>query len=189
VPAKAALTARDKGTVTEKKQATADKAQEPKGLVISSLHGDLKMVISGDSGIRLFVTFRPYPKPSRERISRSEAREQQKVLPLVARIKPETKEAVIETAREGVYTFAAESERREGAKAAFTLKIFESGNREKVANIGTRTVSGRKVLAKVLMPEGILWDDESAFSGSLEDSDSTTKFDAQTGVYWKEYND
>jgi hypothetical protein len=189
-PAKPTTTANDNSAVDEKKPANAaEEAPEPKGLVVHSLRGDLKMVISGDSDIRLFVTFRPYSKPSRDRLSRSQAAEQQKVLPLVARIKPETKEAVIETAREGVYTFAAESERRDGAKAAFTLKIFESGNREKVANIGTRTVSGRKVLAKVLMPEGILWDDDTAFSGSLEDSDSTTKFNAQTGVYWKEYND
>ena len=38
------------------------------------------------------------------------------------------------------------------------------------------------------MPEAILWDDDASFTGSLEDSESTTKFNAQTGLYWKEYD-
>jgi len=39
------------------------------------------------------------------------------------------------------------------------------------------------------MPDAILWDDESAFSGSMEDSNSVTKFNSETGLVWKEYND
>jgi len=37
------------------------------------------------------------------------------------------------------------------------------------------------------MPEGILWDDDSSFSGNMEDSESITKFNAETGVVWREY--
>ena len=37
--------------------------------------------------------------------------------------------------------------------------------------------------------EAILWDDESAFSGSMPDSNSVTKFNAATGLAWKEYAD
>jgi len=158
--------------------------------VIASLHGDLKMVMAGDSGIKLSVLFREFPRSRRHKpLTRSEARREQKVVPLFAMTRQETREAVIETAREGIYIFSAESEKAEPAKATFTLKIFETGTREKVTPIGTRTVSRKSVLVKILMPDGIVWDDDSAFTGSLEDSDSTTKFNAQTGLYWKEYND
>jgi len=37
------------------------------------------------------------------------------------------------------------------------------------------------------MPEGILWEDEAAFSGSMEDSEGVTKFNSETGLLWKEY--
>lgn len=177
-----------------KKEATAPKTPikgpEPRGIVVASLHGDLKLVIAGDSAVKVTVAFREYPKSRRKRPqTKSEARREQKVVPLIAKTRQQTREAVIETAREGIYIFSAESEQGETAKATFTLKIFETGAKEKSAKIGTRTISGKAVLAKVLMPEGILWDDESSFTGSLEDSESTTKFNSQTGLSWKEYND
>jgi hypothetical protein len=170
--------------------ASSEKPPESRGIVIASLHGDLKMVISGDSRIKLLVTFREFPKARRNRVqTRAEAQREQRIVPVFVRTQQETREAVIETAREGIYLFSAESEQREPAQATFTLKLFETGSREKVTQIGTRNISGKVVLAKILMPEGILWDDESAFTGSLEDSNSTTKFNAQTGLYWREYND
>ena len=173
-----------------KKAKPSEKPPETRGIVITSLHGDLKMVIAGDSGIKLFVVFREYPRSRRNKVlSRSEARREQRIIPVFVKTRQETREAVIETAREGIYVFSAESDKGEAAKATFTLKIFETDTREKVTAIGTRAVSRKAVLTKVLMPDAILWDDDSAFTGSLEDSDSTTKFNAQTGLYWKEYND
>lgn len=167
----------------------AEKPPEPRGIVATSLQGDLKMVISGDSGVRLLVLFREYPKSRRDRpLTRSEARREQRIQPVIARTNQETREAVIETARDGIYIFAAEPEHGDKAKATFTLKLFETGRRERTAEIGARTISGKTVLARVLMRDGVLWDDESAFTGSIEDSESTTKFNASTGLYWKEYH-
>lgn len=60
--------------------------------------------------------------------------------------------------------------------------------RIKAAPRGWGSCSEEQVLVKVLMPEGILWNDDAAFTGSLQDSSSTTKFNAQTGLYWREYN-
>ena len=169
---------------------STEKPPETRGIVIASLRGDLKMVIAGDSSIKLLVTFREFPKARRNRVqTRAEAQREQRIVPVFVRTQQETREAVIETAREGIYQFSAESEQVEPAKATFTLKLFETGSREKVTQIGTRNISGKVVLAKILMPEGILWDDEAAFTGSLEDSNSTTKFNAHTGLYWREYND
>lgn len=172
-----------------KSEPLAEKPPEPRGIVATSLHGDLKMIISGDSGVRLVVLFREYPKSRRDRpLTRSEARREQRIQPVIARSNQETREAVVETARDGIYIFAAEPERGDKAKATFTLKVFETGRRERTAEIGTRTITGKSVLARVLMREGILWDDESAFTGSIEDSESTTKFNANSGLYWKEYH-
>ena len=160
-----------------------------KGLVIASPRGDLKLVITGDNAINLSVTFREYPKNRRNKVTRSEARKVQTLAPILTRTREDTKEAVIETARAGVYTFSAESKQEKGSRATFTLKLFESGSGERIAKLGTRTVSGMTILVKVLMPEAIIWDDESAFSGTLEDSDSETKFNTETGLFWKEFHD
>ena len=165
-----------------------EKPPESRGAVVTSLRGDLKMVIAGDSGIKLQVVFREYPKSRWQRpLTRSEAKRVQRIVPVVAKTQQDTREAVIETTREGIYLFIAEPEQGETPKARFTLKIFEAAPKEKQAQIGTRTISGKTVLARVLMPEGILWDDESAFTGIFEDSQSITKFNAQTGLNWKEY--
>lgn len=174
--------------VTTGQDQPAKKEAGLEGMVIPSIHGDLKMVIAGDTGIRLLVGFRDYPKSRRNRVpTRSEARREQRLVPVLAKTGQDITEAVIETAQEGIYVFSAESGQEE--KATFTFKIFERSTREKTVAIGARTVLGRTVLLKILMPEGIVWTDDTAFTGSLEDSNSTTKFNAQTGLYWKEYKD
>ena len=46
---------------------------------------------------------------------------------------------------------------------------------------------GQTEIARLLMPEGILWEEDSSFSGTIEDSDSVTKFNSDSGLVWKEY--
>lgn len=177
----------DKETVAPK---ASEQSSEPKGLIIPSLYGDLKMVFSGRTDLQVSVFFREYPKNRRNRVqTRAEAKRGKRMLPVVAQTRHDTAEAVIETAQEGIYTFSAESQQGDTVKATFTLKLFEGSTREKIAVIGSRLVAGKTVLVKVLMPEGILWDDNTAFTGSLEDSNSTTKFNAHSELYWKEYKD
>uniref|UniRef100_C6E420 Uncharacterized protein n=1 Tax=Geobacter sp. (strain M21) TaxID=443144 RepID=C6E420_GEOSM len=169
-------------------KAPQQRAQE-RGTSFASLQGDLKLTIAGD-GVKLSVAFREFPRSRRGRTpTKAEARRLQQVAPVTAKRDERTREAVIERAGEGVYIFSAEPETATAAQASFTLTIHEAGNREKKAVIGTRTLQKRTVVARILMPEGVLWDDDSAFTGSLEDSDSTTKFNAQTGLYWKEFAD
>jgi hypothetical protein len=168
----------------------AEKPQQTRGLVLAALHGDLKLVMTGDTGIKVTVKFRDYPKSRRNRVlTRFEVRREQTVTPLLAAPREDTREAVIQTAREGIYLFSAEPAGSRSVRATFTLKVFESGARERTAPLGNRSLSGPTVLVKILMPEAILWDDESAFTGSMEDSESETKFNATTGLYWKEFRD
>lgn len=165
-----------------------EKPAERSGATIPSLHGDLKLVVVGTSGIKVSISFREYPKARRSKLpSRVEGRRQQKVAPLIAQTGRESQEAVVETAREGVYLFVVESESGEPVKGTFILKVFEDGPRGKTSMIGTRTITGKTVLARILMPEGILWEDDAAFTGIIQDGESTTKFNARSGLQWKEY--
>ena len=156
---------------------------------MAAKRGDLKLVIKGDNVIKLSIKFRAYPKSRRNKVlTRSEARRVETIVPILTQTRESTREAVVEIAREGVYLFSVESKEEKGARASFTLKVFESGSREKIAELGSRTVSGKTILEKILMPDAIRWDEESAFTGSLEDSESVTKFNVGTGLYWKEFN-
>ena len=183
---------RDSADLAQTKQSTksAEKPPQARGPVIAALRGDLKLVMTGDTGIKLSVRFRAYPKSRRNKVlTRAEARQEQAIAPVLAAPRENTREALVETAREGIYLFSAEPVGGRGAKASFTLKIFEAGPRERTAALGSRSLSGPTVLVRILMPEAILWDDESAFTGSMEDSESETKFNATTGLYWKEYHE
>jgi hypothetical protein len=46
--------------------------------------------------------------------------------------------------------------------------------------------AGRRVVAKVLMPEGVLWSQDEWFSGTSESVDTVTKFRAPEGISWVE---
>ena len=164
--------------------------QEKRGGLFPAVNGDLKLVIAGDDALRVLVSFTAYPKSSRSRpITKSEARRVQKIAPVFGKTVEGTREAVIETAREGVYVFRVEPRAGKTATASFTLKIFESTGKKKIKQLGSRRISEKAVLLKILMPEAILWEDESAFTGSMEDSESVFRFNAETGLYWKEYKD
>jgi hypothetical protein len=167
-----------------------EKAQQARGPVIAALRGDLKIVMTGETGIKLSVQRREHPKSRRHRgLTRAEARREQTQVPILTAAREDGKEAVVETAREGIYCFRVEPEGNKEAKTTFTLKVFEFGPRQRVAQLGTRAISAPGVLFKILMPEAILWDDESAFTGALEDSESETKFNSVNGLFWKEFRD
>lgn len=169
--------------------ATAPPEPPVQPAAIASLMGDLKVTVAGEA-MRVTVLFRPFPKSRRSvEPTRAETRRLTSVTPVCADAPNRSREAVVERAGEGVYVFMVEPEHGERAQASFTLKIYESGAAEKVKVLGKRVVSGKSVLARVLMPEGILWDDEEAFTGSIQDMDSTTKFNARTGLSWKEFDE
>jgi len=187
-PSKTASAVKDTDKVNEM-NGKAPKEQTRTGMIVPAIRGDLKLVIAGNSDIKVLISFRAYPKSRRDKVqTKAEARRELKVTPIVVKTRQGMTETVVEKAGEGIYLFRAEPQSGAG-KATFTLKLFEGGSREKVSVIGSSNLPGKSVLTKVLMPEGILWDDDSAFTGTLEDSDSVTKFNAQTGVYWKEYHE
>ena len=168
--------------VAEKHQPEKPSAHMPStpvGVTVPALKGDLKLVVTGKKLAAITVTFK-------ERVmTRRKAPQEVRVTPLIATPGELVQEIVIERAAAGVYTINAEPD--SSAEISCMLKLHEGTSRMATRDLGRQSFSGKKVLLKVLMPEGILWDDDKAFTGSIEDSDSVTKFNGQTGLTWKEY--
>ena len=170
-------------------QKPAPPKPEKKGIIIPAIHGDLKLVVISKTPLKIAASFRAFPKSRRNRPQTlSEAHQEKNLTPLIVTPGNDTQEAVIEKANEGIYTFYAEPGDATTTKPGFTLKIFESTVKARTRPLGNKTVAGKTVVTKVLMPDGILWDDESSFTGSIEDSNSVTKFNTETGLIWKEFN-
>lgn len=152
------------------------------------IKGDLKLVIAGAVLPDIAVTFIDFAASRRDRpLSRAESRRFLKVIPMIADARGNTREIVIARARPGVYTITA-IPAGGAANVTLSLKLYEGTARSAARDLGRHTIADRKTLLKILMPEGIAWDDNTAFSGSMEDSDGVTKFNAETGLMWKEYS-
>ena len=157
---------------------------EHKGFALPPVNGDIKLVISSDEDVTVKVLFVSHPKLRHDRpLTKKETKEQQKLTPIVVRTAKSTLEAVIERSRDGIYIFLVEQRGSKPVNGKFSLKLFETKNKP----VPAREISGQTEVARLLMPEGILWEDDSAFSGNIEDSDSITKFNSDSGLVWKEY--
>ena len=164
-------------------------AQQPqKGLVLPLVKGDLKLVVTGSTQPNMTITFKEFAPSRRDRpFSRSEARRETAIIPLIATTQENSRELIIEKTNPGVYTITV-APAGDKADVNFSLKLYEGSSRFLTRELGRHTIAGKMVLFKILMPEGVLWADEKAFTGSMEDSNSITRFNAVTGLVWKEFN-
>lgn len=175
--------------VPENKSGDSSAQKPQKGLSLPLLKGDFKLVVTGATPPKITITFKEFALSRRNRpFSRVEARRESVVAPLTATTKEYTREVVIEKVRPGVYAVTVEPVAG-SSDFTFLLKLHEGTSRMSVRDLGRHTLAHKKVLLKILMPDGILWDDNKSFTGSMEDSDSVTKFNAETGLTWKEYSD
>lgn len=154
--------------------------------------GDLELYLTG-SGIpaneaKIMALFRAYPK-SRHKTSMSisESKKVKVLAPKTSRTGVDTVQAVIEIAPDGIYEFRGTAD-IEPQEASCSITVHGASSRPTVKRLGTRKVGNDSYILKILMPEGILWDDDANFSGSIKGLDSTTKFNLETGLTWKEYN-
>jgi hypothetical protein len=60
--------------------------------------------------------------------------------------------------------------------------------RRKNRKIGPVSLSGKGNLnaVRLLLPEGVFWEDDSWFSGVMESGRTTTKYKMPEGIVWKE---
>jgi len=164
----------------------AAKREPPRGIMAPKVTGDIKLTVHGSVIPAIHITFQDFATSRRHRpLSRAESRRETGVAPLVT-TQEGVHEFVVPQTHAGIYTITATA-RGTAASATFLLKLFEGRTREASRKIGTIKVADKTVVVKLLMPDGIVWDDDTAFTGSLENSDSITKFNSDTGLTWKEY--
>lgn len=192
---KAEKSAAAKTSKNEKhEEQTSDRSGRAHEIIAPTVAGELKLEISAPpetlKDIRISVLFREHPKAQHNwPMSKSDAMQVQTLVLKLVKPAENLLIAVIETARDGIYDFIYTSETLNASEAAIIVKIHDNGTGAQAKAVGKRPVSAKGSIAKVLMPEGILWNDESSFSGSMEDSDSITKFNTDTGLTWKEYRE
>jgi len=89
----------------------------------------------------------------------------------------------LRNARPGVYTFSMTY--RAGATPAVRPVLYLAGAPRSLAPV-TLDGSGRVVLARLLLPQGVLWEQEDWFTGRSASGDTVTKFRFPEGVSWTE---
>ncbi|WP_156912183.1 hypothetical protein [Citrifermentans bremense] len=186
-------------TASEPVKPTVDKAENPTAemqrkvprIFEAGLKGDLELYVTGSgmapSSTKIMVLFRPYPKRRHHiPMSMRQSRDIKSILPKISFTGKDTIQAVIEVASDGIYEFRG-SEDTGPQEAKCTLTIHGTSSRPINKEIGTRKVGKDNYILKVMMPEGVLWDEDTSFSGTIKDSDGITKFNSETGLVWKEY--
>lgn len=177
-------------SVTEEADTHRPAAEEYKtGTLRGSSKGDITLTVEGAAGFITIVTMKEFVPGRRGRpFSKSETRRAVDVKPLQSSRERNIIDIIIEKAVPAVYTMIIDPG-RERAEFRMTLKLYDGTPRARIRKYGLRTVTGKTVICRILMPEGILWDDDLNFTGSIEDSESVTKFISSSGLVWKEYRD
>jgi hypothetical protein len=93
----------------------------------------------------------------------------------------------IRALKPGVYTFVLKASEVWASGVRPTLYLPGAGqldprNLKSFSLMGT----GKVVLARVLLPQGVLWEQDEWFTGQSISADTTTKFRLPDGIVWKE---
>ena len=91
---------------------------------------------------------------------------------------------------EGIYTFVIENRNMVPYNIEVVFVLYGGQKRERIKKISAVSVPPSSMLRFMfVLPDTVFWDDEKFFTGSIEDSDSITKFNDETGFVWKEGKD
>ncbi|MFZ2196560.1 MAG: hypothetical protein WAV13_02420 [Thermodesulfovibrionales bacterium] len=92
-------------------------------------------------------------------------------------------------AEKGIYTLVIDNKGTEGRNAAIVFNLYEGQKGKRTKEYKTvRIQPGSAAKIKFILPDALFWDDEDRFSGEIENSISTTKFN-ESGVVWREEKD
>jgi hypothetical protein len=89
----------------------------------------------------------------------------------------------LRNARPGVYTFSMTYPA--GATAAVRPVLYVGGAPRSLQPV-TLNRSGRALVARLLLPQGVLWEQDDWFTGRSASGDTVTKFRFPDGVSWTE---
>ena len=91
----------------------------------------------------------------------------------------------LRNARSGVYTFVLTHRSGTGAAVRPVLYVAGGGVPRLLEPVNLNG-AGRAVLARLLLPQGVLWDQDEWFTGRSASGDTVTKFRFPDGVSWTE---
>ncbi|WP_243369793.1 hypothetical protein [Geotalea sp. SG265] len=165
--------------------------QQPTGVFDAPVKGDLHLEITvrefSGNDLKMAVFYRQYPKNKHQRpMSAAEAKRVKTLTPSMAKVREKTFQFALQTAPDGIYEFRLVQGDGTVMEGSCLVTIMTGDKRKIVKNLGSRKLSNGPVV-KILMPEGLIWEDETAFTGSMEDSESITRYNSDTGLAWKEY--
>lgn len=90
-------------------------------------------------------------------------------------------------AGEGVYTFVMDNRVAAPYNTGVLFLLYGGQKHERRKEIKSVSVPPSSMARFMfVLPEAVFWDDEDFFTGSIEDSDSITKFNDETGFSWRE---
>src|SRR4030043_918759 len=93
-------------------------------------------------------------------------------------------------AEKGIYTFIIKNRGKKAHDASVVFRLFEGKTGERIKEFKAVQLSPDTVLKlKFILPEAVFWDDEYYFTGTIESSNTLTKFNDRTGLIWKEEKD
>jgi hypothetical protein len=93
-------------------------------------------------------------------------------------------------ADKGIYTLVIGNAGGKTCVANAVFLLFERTKKERTKEYKEiQLAPGTGVKFKFLVPDAIFWDDDDRFTGSIEDSESITKFNSDTGLIWREVKD
>jgi hypothetical protein len=160
-------------------------------ILLPEPYGDLKFEIKIEGGLnnelKTYIIFKEYTKKNKRTPPKKSEINPLKIEPLIIEKTENIKTLIINQVKEGIYDLIIEP--LKPLSLSIVFKVYEKRPDEKIKNIGIIRVNKKMTIAKILLPEGIFWDDDSYFDGYMEDSESITKFNTQEGLIWREYKE
>ena len=166
--------------------------QPPLGIAVSEalFYRDIKIEVSlqkaGSAKLKSALSRKTHPSVEEYR------RQEPKDVALTEESDAEGKMMIFSVAKaeKGIYTLVMHTAGDSAGKVSVMIRLLEGkkgARNRKFESIGIGPESSFRV--KFMLPECIFWDDESYFTGSIESSESLTKFNDATGIVWKEEKD
>jgi hypothetical protein len=98
-----------------------------------------------------------------------------------------TRKISVANADKGIYTFIIKNPNERDQEIDIVFRLYDGGPNSKVKEYKAKNIPGHgELIYKFVLPHAVFWDDDDYFSGSIEGSDTITKFNDETGLVWEE---
>jgi transposase-like protein len=182
-------------SIEEGNKASVD-APALKGFSIrdSQIGADIRMELTAErnlpTGFGISISFKEYASSRRnEPLTEYESANLKKVTPKIISLRSNALIVAVENASEGVYDFVIDCNECGISPVMIDINMKLSGDRKRGKTYTERKirVSDKKMILKILMPEGIRWDDVEYFDGNIESFESITRYNKNDNLVWREF--